>query len=148
MYKNLSIPQRNELLKELKIERSRKYADRIRVILLLDQGWTYKKVTEALFIDEGTIANYRKRYNNGDLEGLIIDDYKAKRTKLNEFEEQQLADDVEFNFFLSTKEVIFHIKKKFNITYSISGMNNLLHRLGFTFKKAKGVPGKAKKADQ
>ncbi|NOT77387.1 MAG: hypothetical protein HOP07_00105 [Bacteriovoracaceae bacterium] len=27
----------------------------------------------------------------------------------------------------------------------MSGCNNLLHRLGFSFKKQKGVPGKAKK---
>ncbi len=59
-----------------------------------------------------------------------------------------MIDDVEENFFLSTKEVISYVKNKFKVTYSISGMNNLLHRLGFTFKKAKGVPGKAKKEDQ
>ena len=148
MYKILSKKQRQELLNELKIERSRRYAERIKVILLLDEGKTYKNIADYLFLDEGTIANYRKRYKNGGLEGLTIDDYKIKRTKLNEFEELQLADDVEANFFISTKQVIAHVKTKFNVTYSVSGMNNLLHRLGFTFKKAKGIPGKAKKEDQ
>ena len=65
MYKFLDKKQRQDLLDELKIERSRRYADRIRVILLLDQKWTYKKIAEALFIDEGTIANYKKRYREG-----------------------------------------------------------------------------------
>lgn len=148
MGKFLDKEQKKELLRELNIERSRRYADRIRVILLLDKGWTYKKIAEALFIDEGSIANYRKRYKEGGIEGLIIDDYCTKRTKLTENEEKILSDDVDARIFLSTKEVIAYIKKKFGANYSISGCNNLLHRLGFSFKKAKGVPGKANKKNQ
>lgn len=148
MYKFLDKDSRQELLDELKIERSRRYADRIRVILLLDQIWTYKKIAEALFIDEGTIANYKKRYREGGLEGLIVDDYKTRRTKLNEFEELELEDDIEAKTFLSTKEIVTFIKKKYRIKYSISGCTNLLHRLGFSFKKSKGVPGKAKRDAQ
>ena len=71
MEKNLNRKQRKELLEELKIERIRRYADRIRVILLLDQGWAYKKIAEALFLDEGTVGNYKKCYKLGGIEGLI-----------------------------------------------------------------------------
>ena len=148
MYKFLEKKQRKELLDELKIERSRRYADRIRVILLLDQGWTYKKIAEALFIDEGTIANYKKRYREGGLERLIIDEYNTRRTKLSEVEELELSHDIESRIFLSTKEIVVFIKKKYNVEYSVRGCTNLLHRLGFSFKKSKGVPGKAKKKDQ
>ena len=148
MYKFLTKKQRQELLDELKVERSRRYADRIRIILLLDDDKTYKRIAEYLFIDQSTIANYRKRYKEGGLEGLIIDDYHTKRTKLTEEEEIVLSKEIEEGIFLTTKEVIAHIEKKFGIIYSISGCNNLLHRLGFSFKKAKGIPGKAKKKDQ
>ena len=148
MYKFLSKNQRQELLTELQLERFRRYADRIRVILLLDQNWTYKKISEALFIDEGTIANYRKRYVKGGIENLIIDQYHTKRSFLSNDEELQLSQDIENNIFLSTKEIVEYIKSKFNVEYSISGATYLLHRLGFTYKKAKGVPGKAKKDSQ
>ena len=40
-------------------------------------------------------------------------------------------------------EIIDHIEKKFNVRYSLSGMKYLLHLLGFSFKKPKGVPAKA-----
>ena len=148
MFKFLNKIQRQELLDELKIERSRRYAERIKTILLLDDNKTYKNISDYLFLDEGTIANYKKRYREDGLEGLIIDDYKTKRTKLTEFEELQLADDIESKIFLSTKEIVAFIKKKYKVNYSISGCTNLLHRLGFSFKKSKGVPGKAKKAAQ
>jgi transposase len=144
----LSTTQRKELLNELKLENSRRYADRIRVILLLDQNWTYKKISEALFLDEGSIANYRKRYQNGGLEGLIIDDYSGKKCFLTEHEQQLLAKYLDSKVCLSTKEIISYIEKKFRVTYSVSGVTALLHRLDYSYKKAKGVPGKAKKEEQ
>lgn len=64
MNKFLTAQQKRELERELRIEDKRKYADRIRVILLLDQGKTYKSIAEYLFLNEGTIANYRKRYED------------------------------------------------------------------------------------
>ena len=143
MGKILKSSEREELLAELKIESKRKYADRIRVILLLDQNWTYKKISEALFLDEGTIANYRKRYKNGGLEELINDFYKGKRASLSEDDQKILANDLQSRIFPSTKSVIAHVKKKFGIQYSRGGVTELLHRLGFSFKKATPVPGKA-----
>ncbi len=145
MYKFLDKDSRQELIDELKIERSRRYADRIRVILLLDDNKTYKNICDYLFLDEGTIANYKKRYREGGLEGLIIDDYKTRRTKLNEFQELELTDYIEAGTFLSIKQTVTFIKNKYKVKFSISGCTNLLHRLGFSYKKTKGVPGKAKK---
>jgi transposase len=78
MGKFLSTDERNELLEELRPERSRKYADRIRVILLLDDGQPYKDIDKFLFLDEGSILNYRKRYKNGGLEELINDYYHGR----------------------------------------------------------------------
>ena len=145
MYKFLNKIQRQELLDELKIERSRRYAERIKVILLLDDNETYNNISKFLFLDDSTIANYKKRYREGGLEGLVIDNYKTRRTKLNEFQELELADDIESKIFLSTKEIVAFINKKYKVKFSISGCTNLLHRLGFSFKKSKGVPGKANK---
>ena len=78
MEKFLTRLEREELLEELKLERSRKYADRIRVILLLDLGKTYKNIAEYLFIDEGSIANYKNRYKEGGLDLLVNDYYQGK----------------------------------------------------------------------
>ena len=140
--------QRKELLEELKLERIRRYADRLRVILLLDQGWTYKKIAEALFLDEGTIGNYKKRYRLGGIEGLINDDYLGKKTMLTKRDLKVLSNDLQKRIFPTTKSVIIHVKKKFGVKYSRGGMTDLLHRLGFSFKKPKGVPGKADRDKQ
>jgi transposase len=148
MGKFLTSEQRKELLAELKIERARKYADRIRVILLLDDSETYKDISKFLFLDEGTIANYRKRFKNGGIEELINDYYTGKRSALSETEQNILINDLQLKIFSTTKSVITHIKNKFGIQYSRGGATELLHRLGFSFKKATPVPGKANRKKQ
>ena len=66
----LAKEQKKELLSELRFERNRKYADRIRVILLLDKGKSATKISEYLFLNESTVRNYEKRYKKGGLEEL------------------------------------------------------------------------------
>jgi transposase len=148
MGKFLSPSDRTELLEELRLERSRKYADRIRVILLLDDEKTYKDIATFLFLDEGTIANYRKRYKNGGIEELINDFYGGRSAFLSPREQKILSADLKLKIFPTTKSVVAHIKKKFGIEYSRGGVTELLHRLGFSFKKATPVPGKAKRSEQ
>ena len=148
MYNFLSKKQRQELLEELRLERIRRYAERIKVILLLDEGKTYKNISQYLFLDEGTISNYRKRYENGGVEGLINDDYFGRKTILSPKELKILSSDLQKRIFPCSKAIIAHVKKKFCVKYSRGGMTNLLHKLGFSFKKATPVPGKAKKKGQ
>lgn len=140
--------QRQELLSELRKEDKRKYADRFRVILLLDEGKTYKSIAEYLFLDEGTIANYRRRYKEGGIMGLIIDEYSGRRCHLNEKELRILTAHLQSRLCLSAKEVVDFIRTKFDVDYSLSGVTDLLHRLGFSYKKAKAIPGKANKEKQ
>jgi transposase len=144
----LKTEDRIELLKELKLEKSKRYADRIRVVLLLDQSWTHQKIAEALFLDESSVLNFKKRYENGGIEGLINDQYFGRISFLSDKNIEILKTDLRSCMFLSTKAVIEHVQNKFKITYSRGGMTDLLHRIGFSFKKATPVPGKAVKEKQ
>ena len=59
-----------------------------------------------------------------------------------------LSKHLESKIFANTKSVIAHIKKKFGVVYSRSGVTKLLDRLRFSFKKATPVPEKADRAKQ
>jgi transposase len=148
MYKFLNIDQRQELLDELKIERSRKYADRIRVILLLDDGQRYSEIAKFLFLDERTIVNYKNRYDEGGLDALVNDHYAGRASLLDKKALKILEIDLQEKIYPTTKAVIQYIKKKFGVRYSRGGVTELLHRLNFSFKKATAVPGKAVKEEQ
>ena len=79
----LTEEQKKELLSELRLEKNRKYADRIRVILLLDKGKSATKISEYLFLDEGTVRNYKNRYTEGNLEGLLNDYHTGRSSYLS-----------------------------------------------------------------
>jgi transposase len=46
------------------------------------------------------------------------------------------------NTYHSVKAICSYTEKNFGIAYSAEGMTNLLHRLGFVYKKTKIIPGK------
>lgn len=144
----LTQDQRKELLRELKVEDKARYSDRIKVILLLDKGWTYKKISEALFIDDGTIANYRRRYKEGGIEELLDDHYQGGTHKVSNDELIELQLHLTSMTYQNTHDICEYVKKKYRANYTLSGMIALLHRMGFSYKKTKGVPGKANKQDQ
>jgi transposase len=146
--KFLSKVQRLELLAELKVEDKARYNDRIKVILLLDEGKTYKSICEFLFIDEGTIRNWRKRYVEGGIEELVRDDWATKRCFLCEDQLLELSLYLEDTTYTKTKDIVSYVYSRYKVKYSISGMTKLLHEMNFSYKKSKGVPAKADKEAQ
>ena len=133
---------------ELRLEKNRKFADRIRVILLLDKGKSAVKIAEYLFLDETTVRNYEKRYKKGGLEKLVNDYYTGRSSYLSPEEQSKLVVELESKVYPSTKSVISYVKEEFGVVYTVGGMTVLLHKLGFSYKKPKGVPGKAKTEEQ
>ena len=59
---------------------------------------------------------------------------------LNESQKEWLCEELDRNIHMTTQPVIECVKAKFSIEYSLSGMRDLLHRLGYTYKKPKLVP--------
>ena len=62
MYKILSESERSDLIVRHKVERDKRIADRIKAVLLYDDGWTPPKIASALFIDENTVRDHLKLY--------------------------------------------------------------------------------------
>lgn len=139
----LTRQQKAELLSELRLERNRKYADRIRVILLSDEGEPAGQIARYFFLHEGTVRNYQYRYKEGGLKGLIIDDHSGRMSYLSVEQKKELSLELETKVYPSTRAVVLYVKENFGVIYTINGMAALLHKLGFSYKKPKGVPGKA-----
>ena len=144
----LSIEQRQELLLELKNERYRKHADRIRIILLLDQGKKYKDIRDFYFIDEGTIRNWRKRYVEGGIERLMNDQWNVKRCRLSPTELELLSIHLESHTYQRTKDIAGYILEEFGVGLEDNSVLRIIKSLGFSYKKAKRVPSKASREKQ
>ncbi len=126
-----------------KATKKRREADRIKTIILLGTGWTIREVVEALLLDDETIKNYLKRYKKGKLNALLHDNFKGYSGKLSKPETEQLDKHLNENTYVRTQDIVSHVSKHFKVKYSITGMRDLLHRIGYAYKEPKLVPGKA-----
>ena len=144
----LNEEQRAELLLELKSEKYRKHADRIRIILLLDQGEKYKDIQKFYFIDEGTIRNWRKRYVEGGIERLMNDQWKAKSCSLSPLQLLLLDVHLQEKTYQRTKDICLYIKNEYGIELRENSVLKILKLMRFSYKKPKKVPSKASKEKQ
>lgn len=135
-----------EELKELRTahraERNRNTAYKINAVILLGTGWKLKQVKDALLIDDETLRSYVEKYKSGGLKKLAETNYQGRNCHLNDTQIDQLRAELESKIYLTTNAVIEFVKHAFEIEYTPSGMRDLLHRLGYEFKKPKLVPGK------
>lgn len=123
--------------------RDKRYADRLKAVYLLGRGWSVSQVAQALMIDRETVRNHEKRYRKGGLEALRRNDVGGSEAALTLEQRQQLGAYLETHLCLTAKEVAHYVQATWQVAHSESGITQLLHRLGFVYKKPKLIPGKA-----
>jgi len=129
-------------------EHEGKYRDRIKAIVLLDEGWSFEQIAKALLINHKTIRRNYKIYIEEGIDALLTINYSGKNSFLTREQEKELEKHLENNIYLSAAEIVEYVSKKYKKEYSNKGMTKLLHRLGFSYKKPKLIPGKADKEKQ
>lgn len=138
---NLSKSELEALRAAHKLEKNKHAAYKINAVILLGSGWTLEKVKSALLLDEETLRTYVEKYRNGGIVALVETNYIGRVCRLSESQEKLLRAELDKNIHLTTQSVIEYVNNKFKIRYSMSGMRDLLHRLGYEYKKPKLVPG-------
>lgn len=145
----LSQSQEEAYKKLHKKSKEKRQADRIKAILLLNKGWSYEAIAEALMIDDYTLRRWYGYYVEGGIDYLLKDEYKGGEPKLNIEQVKELTTHLQSRIYLSAKEICHYVKKHYEVEFTIKGMTSMLHRLEFTYKKPKQLPGKSdKKAQQ
>lgn len=139
----LSTDQIIALKKIHKKSREKRVCDKIKAILMLNDGHSAEFIARILILDDSTIRRWYTTYEEDGINGLLIDNYTGGASKLTEKQQQNLVQHLENNVYLTAKEICAFVLKKYNVAYSVKGMTSLLHTLDFRYKKPKHVPGKA-----
>lgn len=121
---------------------------KVTVLIMLHQKHSVSVIEAALGLDDNTIRRYVKGYEKRGLENYLKDGYIPYSGRLDEEQEKQLADHLDTFLYSTVASICAYVKAEFEEEYSISGMTDLLHRLGFTYKKTKAVPSKAEEEAQ
>ena len=128
--------------------RDKRQADRVKAVIALSKGWSAAQIADILLFDEKTSRHYFDRYQQGGLQALLDDNYSGAEPKLDTHQMSELEDFLEDPILPDAKSVINHIDTQYRVLYSVSGVTDLLHRLGFSYKKPTHVPGKQDPAKQ
>jgi transposase len=123
-------------------------ARRANAILLLDDGWNCEAVARALYLDDDTVRGWHESFRAGGVEALRAFGWKGSQSRLSRCQEAELVETLSARLWPSTAAVMAHIEERYGIVYSKAGAIKLLHRLGFDYRKPKGLPAKADAAAQ
>lgn len=136
----LTPESRAKLLSDHRNERDGKKRDRIKTILLADDGWTYRNIAKALFIDEQSISRHVQEYKET---GNLTLNSGGSVSKLNEEQTTALIVHLKETLYLQVSGICQYVEATYKITYTVAGMTSWLSTHKFVYKKPKGVPAKA-----
>lgn len=115
-------------------------ARRANAILLLDDGESCVQIAKFLYLDDDTIRGWYKTWRAGGWDALSVDGWKGGQSRLAAPQEAELCDWLDDRSCRSTAPIRARIWKEFGLHYSHSGCLKLLARLGFEYRKPKGLP--------
>lgn len=119
------------LLERHRSESDRKSADRIKAVLLSDDGYTNVEIGRILFINEETVSRHISDYTS---EKKLQNGSGGSESKLTKVQSEKLMWHLEKNTYMDSREIIAYVKDTFGITYSRSGMTLWLHNHHFSYK--------------
>lgn len=141
--KDFLLPKEVGVLEEAhRAAQQKRAADRIKTILLLNEGYSYETIAHILRLDDTTARRYLKEFKEQGIDGLLEDHYHGSSGFLTTLQEQELTTHLKEHIYQTVKSVMVYVNTAYNKNYSIEGMTHLLHRLGFVYKKTKQIPGK------
>jgi transposase len=120
----------------------KKTADKIKTILLISEGFTYPEIEKILLLDERTFNRYKTLYEERGIDGLAANNYQGGSYKLSGEQMELLRKELNSKIYPTAEAVCAWVKKNCGIKYTVNGMVQTLHRLGYSYKKATSVPGK------
>jgi putative transposase len=126
------------LKQRAKKEKNARLRIRLQTIILAMQGYTAPQIVEVLGVSRRPIQEYVYRYNRDGLEGLKDRRCGGNHRHLTDEEERQIS--VYLNRTAGDprqgvrrgEDLRRWIERQFGILYSINGIYELLHRLGYS----------------
>lgn len=104
---------------------------------MLDLEETPLKIALFLGIDDGTVYRHLENYQTFGLDKFLDNNYLGYLRKLNSFQLADLRNKLKTRFYETAQAVCKVVKTKFGIEYTAQGICDLLHRIGFVYKKTK-----------
>lgn len=144
----LTEAERNQLRALQKQRRDTEGYVTVTVVPLLDAGWGAGQVAQALGLDDGMGYRYAQAWQRLGLETYLVHETRGYRGLLPSGGLAALSQEVEQTLYADVRALGMWLKHYWGVNYSVSGLTQLLHRLGCSYKLTTPVPYEATPARQ
>jgi transposase len=141
----LTDEEKSQLRAQHKRERDKRVCDRIKALLLYDEGWSPAQIAKVLLLSDQAVRDHIEDYQTAK---KLKPESGGSEEKLSKIQMEKLEAHLQTHTYLYVKDIIGHVQTTFGIAYTVPGMRCWLQRHGFSYKKPALVPGKANKKAQ
>ena len=144
-FQPLSEEQQDYLELRHRYEDDGRVRDRIKAVLLKNEGWKNKAIAQALRIHEETVRQHITDWTSDE---KLKPENGGSYSKLNDSQSRALESHLEEITYTRVLDICAYIEKTYGVCYTVSGLTKWLHQHRFSYKHPKTVPAKADMAKQ
>jgi transposase len=139
----LTDEQREEIERRRKQTLDRRIYQRLTAVRAIASGKSREEVADLLGVSLSQLGDWLRVFRNEGLDALCTLLYKGDPGKLTPCQAQQLKDEVAKGCFRSSDQIRHWLKLTFAVSYSSSGVKDLLKRIGISYHQVTGFLWKA-----
>ena len=137
---SLTTPERVQLRQWQKQRRDNDGYVKVTVVLMLDAGWPAATVAKTLGLDEATVYRYARAFGTLGVDQYLAHEQPSYWGLLTSAQLAHLCQEVNTQLYTNCKALQDWLLRTYRVPYSRSGLTDLLHRLGFTYKLTTPMP--------
>lgn len=137
---NLPESKIQELKSRHKKERDKGICDRIKAVLLINDGYSYEDIAKILLLDDFSVRRHIDEFIKSE---KLCNNHNVSEPKLNSQVTLELISYLQSVTFVNVKPIIEYVQTKYGISYRKSGMTNWLKENGFRYKNPHSVPSRS-----
>ena len=134
----LSAKQRPEIQQRRRQASDRRLFQRLSPLLWIDEGRTRQEVADLLGVTSRPVGDWLRIFRNKGLDQLGTLHDRGDPGRLRPAQVEQLRQEIAKGGFHNGEQVRSWIEEQVGVTYSASGVKDLLHRLGASYHKVAG----------
>lgn len=131
-----------KVLREIQHQNNKRDYVKATVLLMLDMDETPLKIANFLGIDDATVYRHLENFQTKGLDKFLGTNYFGYWGKLSSFEIVELRKELKEQLYETCEAICELVEQRFLVKYTAEGMCDLLHRIGFVYKKTKQIPMK------
>src|SRR6478672_4573034 len=140
--------QRNDIGDRRRNAQDRRVYQRLCAVLWSDEGRSREVIADLLGVSTRQVGQWLRIFRNKGLEELTTLHYQGDPGRLGPAQVQRLKQEIATGVFHSAEQVRTWVQEALGVAYSISGIKDLLRRIGASYHKVSGFFWKADVEEQ